>query len=323
MGRMKGISKAMMALLVAVIFVGVVLFLPNQRVEAYDVNASSSAVVQVAINNKTIVDVTPEIMNWGSHDPGSIATTYQDPNAAKPLSQIQIENLGSTDITHIWLNVTQPSTNPFGSGSVNNYDPGNWLVLKRTSDSNYWFIDREEFNSTTQYIYLNTPQYTVSFGKVRDANHEYFWAINGSTSTPQWCNGTDTATLVVGQTAHNETQTGTIDLVGGDINTASITSIPGNSNWGLVNGIKVGGQTYCAAVYYDCSKLRLYRWNADAPGASGCTAFGTGQSDLTINGANTLYPGDSMIADVQLHIPYGVPDGTVPTGYMYVIASAQ
>ena len=322
MGKTKGISGMLLMLLVGILFVGVLVLSPNKGAEAYDVNATSSAQVLVSINNKTIIDVTPEIMNWGSHDPGSVATQYQDPNAATPLSQIQIENLGSTDITHVWFNVTQPSSNPFGSGSVSNYDPANWLVLKRTSDTDYWFIDRLEYSTSTNYIYLNKPSFTVSYGKVRDANHEYFWAINGSTSTPNWCNGTDTATLVIGQTAHNETQTGTIDLVNGDTDVGSITTT-GDPNWGFVNGIDVGGVTYCAAVYYDCSKIRLYRWNADAPGASGCTAFGTGQSDLTLNGGTVLYPGDSLIADVQLHIPYGVPDGTPPTGYMYVIASAQ
>lgn len=320
---MKGISKISLFVISVVLLFGFALLMPRDAVQAYDVNATSTADVVVNINNKTIVDVTPQGMNWGAHDPGTVVTQYTDTAEGLTLSQIEIENLGSTDITHIWFNVTQPSTNPFGTGDVNNYDPANWLMLKKTSDSNYWFVDRVEYNSSTQYIYLNTPTNTVAIGKIRDANREYFWVLNLSDTTNVYCNGTTgiTATLVVGKNAHNETDTGTIDLVNGQYTVGTIASTS-DPNWGIIDGLAIGedGTQYCVATYYDCTKIRLYRWNADAPGAAGCTAFGA--DGLTINGATTLYPGGAIVADVQLHIPYGVPDGTLPTGKLYVIASA-
>jgi len=88
--------------------------------------------ITVTINQKTIVDITPEIMNFGLVDPGSTVTAYNvtdGTNNVIQLSQFEIENLGSTNLTHVWLNVTQPSTNPFGTGNANLYDPGNWIAV--------------------------------------------------------------------------------------------------------------------------------------------------------------------------------------------------
>ncbi len=295
---------------------------------AYTADATDSSQVTVTVNNKTIIDVTPAGMDWGNADPGTVLTQYTDTEDGVTLSQIQIENMGSTDITYVWANVSQPSSNPFGTGNLQNYDSGNWLLLKPTdyTGANMSFVDRVEFNSSTDYIYLQKPDNWVSFGKIRDANHEYFWVINATTSTdPEpYCNGstgTD-ADIVIGVEPHNTTNTGTIDLIDGNVKWANIGAT-GDSDWGLINGIEIGGTTYCVAVYYDCSKIRIFRWNADAPGASSCTAFGGSQVGLTLNNGNTIYPGDSLIADVELHVPYGVPDGNVPTGTLTILASTE
>ncbi len=312
---MKGLKK--ITTMAAVFMTLVLLVLVNDRgANAYDVNATSTATVTVTIASKTIVDVTPENMDFGTNDPGSVVTQYTD--GGLTLSQIQIENLGSTNLTYIWFNVTQPSTNPFGTGNNANYDPANFLVLKNTSQTSYWFIDRLEYNATTNYIYLNTPANTVSgaFGKIRNANHEFFWAINGTSS---YCNTTGN-TLVVGLTAHNETQTGTIDLTSTDVDITSISDIS-NANWGLADGVTVDGVQYCVAVSADCTKLRLYRWNPDAPGAASCTTIT--QQEMTINNGQKVYPGGSVIADVQMHIPYGVPQGALNSGTLTVVASAE
>ncbi len=321
----KGMSKIAFGFAVVLALVLGFVFKVDDVAKAYTVNATGDAQINVQINNKTIVDITPQAMDWGANDPGTIVKQYTEPTNGLTLTQIQIENMGSTDITYIWANVTQPTTNPFGTGNLNNYDPGNWIQLKPSDNPNVnmSFVDRVEFNSSVDYIYLNKAPNWVSFGKIRDAYNEYFWNINATVTTdPQaYCNGsigTD-ADLVIGRTPHNTTWTGTIDLVNGDVAWNNIVST-GDPNWGIVDGIKVGNNTYCVAVYWDCSYMRVYRWNADAPGAASCTAFGT--DGLTLNGGTPIYPGGSLIADVELHIPYGVPDGTLPTGTLTVVASA-
>jgi len=295
-------------LLVVVLMIVAVLFGTNNVAEA---QTTSNATVTVQIGAVTIVDITPEKMDFGTANPGDRLYQYTDPDNNIQLSQIQIENLGSTNITKIWFNVTQPSSNPFGTGTPSNYNPGNWLLLKRTTDQYFAYVDRVEWNSSYPIVYLEPglPSNWKTYGKIRMGNHEYFWTING---TAAYCNTTGN-TLVIGQTPHNETQTGTINLASGDIVVGSIQGV--DANWGIVNGITIENVSYCVAVSADCSKLRIYKWNGDAPGAGSCGAYGDFNTE-------TLYPGDSVIADVALYVPYGVPQGTPSTGYLTVIAQA-
>ena len=295
-------ASAVMAVILAAMLVSIM------ESKAYAASTTSNASVTVTIGAVTIVDVTPQTMDFGIAYPGSIDYNYTDGGVT--LTQIQIENLGSTNITRVWFNVTQPATNPFGTGDPTAYDPANFLTLKRTTDTTYYFIDRKEWNSTYQIIYLKLPSNWKTYGKIRDANHEYFWTINGSLTA---CNETGN-TLVIGLTPHNETQTGTIDLDTGNVWIGTINAGNVGDDWGIVDAANVGGAQYCIAVYKDCSLLRVYKWNPDAPEAATCT------TDSDFN-TGIMYPGDSIIADVALHVPYGVPQGTLSTGTLTVLAS--
>ncbi len=274
-------------------------------------NVTSTASVSVTIGQITIVDVTPKAMDFGTVYPGTDVANYTDPTTGVTLSAIQIENLGSTNITYIWANVTQPASNPFGTGNPNAYDPANFLVLKRPTDTHYYFIDRVEWNATQPIIYLQLPSNWITYGRIRDGYDEYFWAINGSS---QYCNGTGWNQIIIGQVPHNTTQTGTINLVSGKIFVANI-SATGDPNWGIVNATNISGAIYCVAVSKNCNELRIYKWNPQAPGAAECSSW-----DYLNSGV--LVPGASVIADVQLHVPYGVPYGILPTGTLTIVAES-
>ncbi len=292
----------------ALLLIGIGLLAADNVAEAQTI---SNATVTVQIGAVTIIDITPEKMNFTTAIPGDRLYQYVDPDNNITLSQIQIENLGSTNITRIWFNVTQPSSNPFGTGNVANYNPGNWLLLKHPTDAAYGYVDRIEWNSSYPIVYLEPglPKNWKTYGKIRMGNHEYFWTING---TSPFCNTTGN-TIVIGQIPHNETQTGTINLVSGNITVSPIVGIS-NPEWGLINGTTIEGTTYCIAVSADCSTLRIYKWNGDAPGAGSCGAY----SDF----ATGLVPGASVVADVAMYVPYGVPQGTPSTGYLTVVAEA-
>ncbi len=294
-------------LMIAVIAAAFLLTGTNNPAEAATV---SNASVTVNIGAITIVDITPQAMNFGTANPGSRLYQYTDPDNGITLSQIQIENLGSTTISSIHFNVTQPSSDPFGSGAASNYNTGNWLLLKHTTDTYYAYVDRVEWNSSYPIVYLEPglPTNSKTYGKIRMGNREYFWTINGSSD---YCNTTGN-TLVIGQTPHNESQTGTINLESGDIVVGSIQGV--DANWGIVDGITIEGVSYCVAVSADCSTLRIYKWNKDAPGAGSCSSY----NDF----ATSIAPGASVVADVALYVPYGVPQGTPTTGYLTVIAEA-
>lgn len=272
-------------------------------------NETGNATVSLTIGSKTMIDITPSVLNYGTQDPGTMIENYT--YNSQNLSQIQIENIGSTNLTDVWFNTTRPTIRPFGTGVVTNYDAANFLAIKNSTmgESGFAFVDRLEFNHSKDIVYLTLPDNYKRQGRLHIGPDEYFWA---TASTGNYCNGTGTATLDIGTTAHTTGATG--DIVLND-NPQSISSISGNSDWGVVNDFAVGSAHYCAAVSADCSKVRFYRWNIDAPGAGGCTLDERYQS-------TTLYPGDSFAVDVRLYVPYGVPVGTVTNGTLTVIATA-
>ncbi len=285
-----------------------------KETNAFDINVTGNATVTLTIASKTMIDITPQVLDYTSQDPGTAVEnyTYNSLN----LSQIQIENIGSTNLTNVWFNTSQPTVRPFGTGVVTNYDAANFLAIKNSTMSNYAFVDRLEFNHSTDIVYLTLPTNYQRQGRLRVGPDEYFWATaSGETENP--CNGTGSGNdyIYIGQTAHTIDSTGDIDL-SDEVGRYNI-DVSGDSNWGLVeNGLTVGGVPYSVAVSADCSQVRFYRWNADAPGAS------TSGLD-EIYSSTPLYPGDSFAVDLRLYVPYGVPEGAVTNGTLIVLAEAQ
>ncbi len=277
-----------------------------EETTAYDVNVTGNATVTLTIASKTMIDITPQVLNYSSQDPGTAVVNYT--YAGLNLSQIQIENIGSTNLTHVWFNTSQPTVRPFGTGVVTNYDAANFLAIKNStmSDTEYAFVDRLEFNHSTDIVYLTLPPSYKRQGRLRVGPNEYFWATS---STESYCNGTGTGNLYISDTAHTIDETGDIDL---SDDPKSITG-SGDSSWGVVDTFAIGDASYCAAVSADCSKVRFYRWNADAPGTSGCSLD-------EVYSSNKLTPGDSFAVDLRLYVPYGVPAGAVTNGTLTVMA---
>ncbi|MEA3343871.1 MAG: hypothetical protein U9Q92_06950 [archaeon] len=308
MKDMKGEMKilAIMFLLFSVI---IVLISAGQKEgTAYNVNETGNATVTLTIGSKTMIDITPQVLNYGTQDPGTMIENYT--YNSQNLSQIQIENIGSTNLTNVWFNTTRPTSRPFGTGVVTNYDAANFLAIKNSTmaESEFAFVDRLEFNHTEDIVYLTLPNNYKRQGRLHIGPDEYFWA---TASNGNYCNGTDIATLDIGTTAHTKDATGDITLN----DNAKTIHTSGDIDWGRVNDFTVDGAHYCAAVSADCSKVRFYRWNADAPDADNC---GLDNRYSTTE----LYPGDSFAVDVRLYVPYGVPVGAVTNGTLTVLATA-
>ena len=308
------------------------------------INVTDDATILISINTKTMIDITPDNMSFGTLDPGSRSINYTNEGMGAGMSKtgFQIENIGSTNITNIWLNVTQPSERPFGTGDSTKYNAGNFMAvsINVSPDGNgighnsMSFVDRLEYNETRHLIYLNLPLDTKSYGRLRSGHNEYFWALYGDTTQ---CNASSDGSGLnfrIGLSAHNQTQTGTIDLVGGaedvnwdTINLAAMYEGGTNANWSYStmspNYITVDGPSsvYCVAAYLDCSKVRIFRWNADAPGAESCGLSGKGYAYNSTN--SELFPGDSMAMNVEIRVPLGTPAGSIGTGYLTVIGQSS
>jgi hypothetical protein len=86
----------------------------------------------------------------------------------------------------------------------------------------------------------------------------------------------------------------------------------------LYVGPNAAYENYTAAVYWNCSrtvKVMFYHWNMDAPGAQETAAHPKYFS------STTLKPGQHIIGNVKLRIPYGTAYGNI-TGSLTVTVQA-
>ncbi|MCD6367657.1 MAG: hypothetical protein J7L45_01070 [Candidatus Aenigmarchaeota archaeon] len=267
-------------------------------------NATDQISVSVNISAKCIVDVSPSSLVW---------STPLDPGSVGERKDVQIENLGSVNITHVWFNNSYPSTRPFGTAVSSNYDSGNWIAISVDTDGQpYYFPNRVDYNESQRVVYLtgsdgNTPP-QVPYGRFRNSSYEYFWDVEAGA-----CGNYTCGTFYIGTSPHTKTQTGDVDL--SDNTGTTLTSI---GNWGYA-AITVGSENLCVAMYHDGSKAMFYKWNMDAPGAESCS-----NAAYFVGSSNSIVPGASAYARVRVFVPYGVYyNATNPTipGTLTVLAN--
>jgi hypothetical protein len=237
---------------------------------------------------------------------------------------IQIENLGSTNISRVWFNASYPGSLPYGTSDFSLHDAGNYVVVRRNQSGAEWFHPNlVEYNEST-LIYLTLPAGATTHGRFRSAESEYFWVLKNDSSGGNCTN----ATFYMGVEPHNSTQSGTIDLSSCAL-TLTQTGTSGcrtgeltkyNSSWGYTD-IMVGrdgganvGLNYSMMVRNDCQQVYFYKWNEDL------ATSGSTNNDLDFDNS-TIYPGGNLIANVNVHVPYGIPSGT-KTGALTVFVQA-
>lgn len=296
---------------------------------AANITATDYILLYVNVSEKTMVDIQPSQLSWLGVEPG----TQTDASQAwgTPKEAIQIENIGSTNISRIWLNTSYPSSSPFGTADPSAYDTGNFAVVRRNSSGeSFFFVNRVEYNES-ELIYLQLPA-GYAHGRFRSANKEYFWAIDASDGN---CSDSD---FRIGKQPHNQTQLGTVDLTGvcdtltgtgaqecraGTLTPTTQSPYTGNNQWGYANlfvGPNSNYENYTVAVYWNCSsyvKAMFYHWNMDAPGAQ---ELGADSFHMYFS-TTTLTPGANIIANVKLRVPYGTVAGNI-SGTMTVQAQA-
>lgn len=276
-------------------------------------NAEGSTIT-LEVGSQTLIDLTPASFSWSGINPGVVGS----------VKQAQIENIGSTNLTKIWFNVTQPTDRPYGTGSNGSYVASNFVWLARET-GNYFAVDRLEFNETRSLVYLtdddgNTPPNGTkyAYGRFRNATGDIFWMLDKSSGD---CDG---ANFYVGDEAHTKTATGSVDFSGCDsgLNNDPTTNCrfgtltadaANNYCWADVN---IDGSNYTIAVDNSTLgyKVRWSHWNQDLPGAD------TATNDETFY-SGTLYPGNSTVANITVYVTYGVAQGILGPGTLYVIGS--
>ena len=284
-----------------VFFIGLFLIALVGEASAGTSNGNRTISIYVTVSEVTIVSRTPDSLNWTNVAPGSSGS----PKA------ILIENLGSTNVSRVWFNASFPASLPYGSSNFALHDAGNFLVIKKNQTGALWYHPNLVEYNESELIYLTLPSGVRTHGRFRDGQSEYFWALLNDT------NGNCTnGTFYVGVDPHNSTQQGTIDLSSCALSltqsatsgcrTGTITQY--NATWGYAD-IMVGrdggsytGLNYSAMFRENCQQVFFYRWNQDL-----ATASSTSNDEDFYN--TTIYPGGTVIANVNVNVPYGVPAG--------------
>lgn len=329
-----GVKRVRFRVLGIIIFclaVGVVLVQTAKPVFALEDSGESQ--ISVDVSQKLWIDITPESMSWtNSVDPGSLPDcdvggscigASLGTGASHSVYAIEIENIGSVNITHIWLNNTMPTSNPFASGKASSYDPANFLAVSFQNDTNYHFVNRKEYAMPRKPVYLQVPASVDGdkTGRLRSANNERYWALIPGDGTA--CNSSGTEFFVTTGEVHNETNTGDIDL--SDETSESINPCSQDGSLGCGNvttNINGEAQDYALVVENDCSAVTFVRYNADMATLHGAGNMLSDDGYLhnSASGDGPFTPGNYTPMFVESRIPYGTAQGSLATGYLTVLA---
>ncbi|RLI91561.1 MAG: hypothetical protein DRO95_04110 [Candidatus Altiarchaeales archaeon] len=288
-------------------------------------NDSEYATVSVNVSAKAMVDISPSVLSYNAVEPGE-ACGYDISNGLCNESSgnywaIQIENIGSVNISKVWFNATYPTARPFGVGSNANTDAGNYVVLaKNTTTNEYWFINRVEYNETTTLYYIrdvdgnmppNTSKYT--YGRFRNGSNEYFWMIDKVSA----CNETPAPTFYIGSTAHSKTSTGSTDFTNSSGDIIAVSMSINNNQWAYADITTGPLSGLCVAIDSTCTRFFFSKWNADYP-FNLCSNVDYAWYE-PVDGP--LVPGDSFAMKIGVLVPYGIYEGPSNSGRIYAIVS--
>lgn len=293
---------------------------------AAQVENDTDADITVSVSDRTAIDVSPESLDFGSVRPGENVT------AAGTYSDLEIENVGSTNVSNLYFNTSNPADNPFGTGQSSQYDVGNWIQIAPQEDqlaivpnvNQQTFVNRVDFNESNDLSYVSVPN-GWHYGRFRVGAQELFWAAEttetGNPETAAQC----ADTLRVGQNAHNRTATGSVNLDTGSYDTYTLTAQGGYAVADSVTIDVPNHRTRDYSVLVDCSgtntKTIRTKYNANAEGVD----VTGGAAEYIIGPSEDFTPGSHFTTAVSVNVPRGVAStgGSPITGVLNVVAQAS
>ncbi|WEL19274.1 hypothetical protein [Candidatus Nanohalococcus occultus] len=298
--------------------------------------------VTVDVNNVTAVDLSPNNLAY-SGDPGSVATT----ETTNGYQGVEIENVGSENITELYFTTSTPDSRPFGSGTAGAYDAGNFIQIKPSTEitgingeDDFQYVSRKSFNesNTLSYVKPITGQGSVRYGRFRAANESFFWMITEAEaggSSGNYCSGGTGSNLLIGNTPHTPTQTGSVDFT--DDTTYTNYSIGTSSdNYGRVDNVGLNTYegtknltmlTWCGDSTQQSADNTTHvigtRWNPENREDSASNQYSTQTNSLEKliddpQDPDELQPGEHFTVFTRAAIPNAVANGQVGSGTLTV-----
>jgi len=295
---------------------------------------SDNSTITVSIAEKVAIDISPTQLNYDGVNPGGFQSTADVDGSNEQYTSVEIENIGSNNITHVWMNASSPSTVPFGSGISSTYDAGNFIQIRSEgqadtpTDDEHLFVNRKEFNESSELSYIFTePSEDWRYGRFRVGEQEVFWAAN-TTATGSACTTTG-GDFRVGNVAHNRTNTGSNDFRDGsgeytsyDLQSEEVHEVA-TQVW--VNTSETD-KIYDVVVNCDTSETWTARtkYNVEPFGNDLTTiAEASRASSYLINSAAgnlaALQPGEHFELNTAIRVPLGVAQGELSSGVLRVL----
>ncbi|GEM_PF-4480010 len=100
------------------------------------------------VGNISLINITPKNFSWNNTDIAYIGNALN----------MTIENTGTVTISTIYATITTTNTNPYGTGISTNYNTGNFILLRNSTNTStdMFYIKNKNFNETPP-IYLILP----------------------------------------------------------------------------------------------------------------------------------------------------------------------
>ena len=264
--------------------------------------ASSSSTVNVTIGTTAQITLSPLILNFTGLAPGTASSTQL----------LDIVNSGSLTVTNIYASVStvqDEPRRPYQSSNSLNYSSGDVLVYRNSSDTNFYFAGRLEWNATSDPGSNSPSGFTslVSKGFFINTSYEYFWALGNGTDGNghvAFCNETG-AQFGISTVADN-----------GTVTTRSPTATAlstGDINWGYFPQTSGPLSGSCVAASSDCTKIYIYHFD-ESVGLDSCTNSAYIQ-------AQGISPGNTHVLTLAAYVPYGIPAGSLNTTTFTVTAT--
>jgi len=261
---------------------------------------TDTATVNVSVVPKVEISILPDVFNFTALNPGSVG----------PFLSFQIKNTGSVNVSDIFAYVDtldKETERPYGTSNASKYAAGGVLLIMNQTDSQPWFLGRIEWNLTYDVPNKDFSAVTdpVAWGYFRNTSYEYLWVVGNGTH-----NCTDGEFAI-----EDDPDTGSIDT-----RTPDATSITneGTSDgyWGLFSVERSTAPLYgyCVAVYWDCTKIYIYKYDKRSNFTS-C-------SNTEYLQAHYLPPNEAHNANLTAYIPLGMPYGNLTQAILTIEATA-
>jgi len=318
---MENKNKNLLTLLMGILFFALIEGVSAQA----GVNGTEQANVTVQVTAVTMIDLNPTTFSYVAQ-PGQACGKDISGGLCNETGNnyfaIQVENVGSWNITQIWFNASQPQQNPFGVGSNAYVDPGNFIALTTNETTNdFYFVDKKEFPTVRNIVYLRDPDGNMpanltkfNYGRLHNASAEYFYMLENS-SGGSTCKANEISYIRIGLNPHTTTAIGSTDfstLPSVNYIQVNLTSRQGGpGNLFAVGNISAGPLSgYAIAVENVTCVVRFAKWNKDFP-------FDASAANYSFTGV--LTPGDSLAKKMGILVDNGIYAGSA-TGQLTAIA---